>query len=540
VTAAEDRIRNAKYRYGQDVQDEHGNTVTVNGDVLYTRAGTEVVAVKPTFDPNVGTDEEPPDAEPPDGDHAAGDETPVTPVVVTCPPQDPIAVAQQFVDEVMTHSADQALIVRWWRGDHYTWVGNCWLEQSTPKLRAALYRALQNAWYPVEVLGVQILARWRPTRRKVGDLLEALQALIHLDERVDPPQWIVGGDRGAVISVGNGNMSVTGRTITEHTPRLFNLSCLPFDYEPDTPAPQVWLGFLKELFGDDLDSIMLLQEWFGYVLSGATSQHKIMLLVGPPRAGKGTIARTLTALVGRDGVAAPTLAALGTNFGLSPLIGKTLAVVGDVRLGPDALTVTERLLTISGEDTLTIDRKYRDPWTGRLGVRFMLLSNELPKLGDASGAMASRFVVLQLAQSWLGKEDLDLEDKLSEEMTGILNWALDGLDRLRAQGRFTAPQSSTEAITALEDLSSPIRQFIRERCELGSGYDVTVDHLYDAWKAWCGEQGRIHVSTKQVFGRDLRAALPGVQGTQPRDGDRRVPCHQGIQIRAVTPSSECK
>jgi hypothetical protein len=234
VTAAEDKIRNAEYRYGQDVQDNDGNTVTINADVLYTRAGTEVVALKPSFDPNVGTDDEPPDAE-----QAPGDETPVPPVVVTCPPQDPIAVAQQLVDEVMTHRADQTLIVRWWRGDHYTWVGNCWLEQSTPKLRAALYRALQNAWYPVEVLGVQILAPWQPTRRKVGDLLEALQALIHLDERVDPPQWLVGGDRGAVISVGNGNMSVAGRTITDHTPRLFNLTCLPFDYEPDTPAPQV-------------------------------------------------------------------------------------------------------------------------------------------------------------------------------------------------------------------------------------------------------------------------------------------------------------
>src|SRR5437870_13711914 len=107
-------------------------------------------------------------------------------------------------------------------------------------------------------------------------------------------------------------------------------------------------------------------------------------------------------------------------------------------------------------------------------------------------------------------------------MTGILNWALDGLDRLRAQRRFTAPQSSTDAITALEDLSSPIRQFIRERCDVGVGFEVTVDLLYAAWTAWCGDQGRTRVSTKQVFGRDLHAALPSVQTTQPRDGDHRV------------------
>jgi putative DNA primase/helicase len=55
--------------------------------------------------------------------------------------------------------------------------------------------------------------------------------------------------------------------------------------------------------------------------------------------------------------------------------------------------VVERLLSITGEDTLTIDRKYREPWTGRLPTRFMILTNELPRFSDSSGALASRFVV---------------------------------------------------------------------------------------------------------------------------------------------------
>ena len=58
--------------------------------------------------------------------------------------------------------------------------------------------------------------------------------------------------------------------------------------------------------------------------------------------------------------------------------------------------VVERLLSISGEDTLTIDRKYRDPWTGQLPTRFLVISNELPRFGDASGAIATRFVMLTL------------------------------------------------------------------------------------------------------------------------------------------------
>jgi putative DNA primase/helicase len=87
----------------------------------------------------------------------------------------------------------------------------------------------------------------------------------------------------------------------------------------------------------------------------------------PRRSGKGTIARVLTALLGRDSVVSPTLASLQTPFGLAPLIGKPLAIISDARLGSrsDQAAITERLLSISGEDGLTIDRKFMPSWTGR-------------------------------------------------------------------------------------------------------------------------------------------------------------------------------
>ena len=133
--------------------------------------------------------------------------------------------------------------------------------------------------------------------------------------------------------------------------------------------------------GGDAESIALAQEMAGYAVSGDTSLQKILLLVGPTRAGKGVFANVVSALVGRHNVGAPTLAGMTTNFGLQDLIGKTLAVVSDARLGAksNVAALAERLLSISGEDALTVDRKYRPPWTGPLGVRFLLLTNELPR-----------------------------------------------------------------------------------------------------------------------------------------------------------------
>lgn len=85
----------------------------------------------------------------------------------------------------------------------------------------------------------------------------------------------------------------------------------------------------------------------------------MLLLVGPRRSGKGTIGRILTGLIGAANVVGPTTSSLAGPFGLQPLIGKSLAIVSDARFaGEHVGTVVERLLCISGEDRLTIDRKF--------------------------------------------------------------------------------------------------------------------------------------------------------------------------------------
>src|SRR5262249_39962955 len=130
---------------------------------------------------------------------------------------------------------------------------------------------------------------------------------------------------------------------------FFSLSSLDYDFDLNAPTPQKWLDFLKQLWPDDPQSIETLQEFFGYFLTCDTSLQKILMLVGPKRGGKGTIARVLHALVGPRNVAGPTLASLATNFGLWPLLDKTVAIVSDARLShrTDAAVLTERLLSIS-------------------------------------------------------------------------------------------------------------------------------------------------------------------------------------------------
>jgi putative DNA primase/helicase len=307
---------------------------------------------------------------------------------------------------------------------------------------------------------------------------------------------------------------------------------VPFAYEHGAPAPMRWFRFLDELWGDDDDALNALQEWFGYVISGRLDLHKMLLLVGPTRGGKGAIARVLGALVRRENVAGPTLTSLGGDFGLAPLLGKPLAVISDARLsGRNTNAVVERLLAVSGEDTITVNRKYREQWTGKLPCRFMVISNELPHLGDASAAIAGRFVTLLLTRSWLGKEDPALEPEIHAELPGILNWALVGLDRLERTNCFTRPRSTDEAFVALQDLASPVGAFVRDRCTVELAAEVEVDEIWSAWKDWADDNGQ-RPGTKQRFGRDLRAAVPHVRVVHLRDGEDRHRVYRGVDLRS--------
>ncbi|MCW2899179.1 MAG: NTP-binding protein [Streptosporangiaceae bacterium] len=462
------------------------------------------------------------------------------------PPTNPMAVARRL--SPAWRDENNILTRRYWRATWMRWERSYWREMDDQEVKSSLYKKLEHAWYCAgqDKDGNDVNKPWAPTKRKVGDLMDAISAVTHLRATVDAPAWIgktrdglshdsghsyTQENEGPIVACTNGLLRVADRELMPLTPAFFNLVSVPFDYDPDATAP-AWAEFLQKVWPDDEASIDALQEWFGYVLSGRTDQQKILLIVGPTRSGKGTAARILGRLVGKGNMAGPTLAGLATNFGLAPLLGKSLAVISDARLsGRDGHQVVERLLTISGEDTIDVDRKYREQWTGKLPSRLMILSNELPNFGDASGVIARRFIVLNMTVSWLGKEDTDLTDKLTAEMPGILNWALDGLARLEKNGRITEPPTSLEAVVTMQDTASPTSAFVREICDTGVTHEVTVDDLWAAWKAWTEDQG-IKAGSKAMLGRNLQSVVPQVRRTRPRDAEGvQVPHYSGIKIK---------
>ncbi len=433
-------------------------------------------------------------------------------------PGQPIQVARALIPRLP--ATDGAPHWTWWRGDFYQWTGAHWDITDEAAVRHWLYRQTADATYlvPAKKDGEPPVATsWAPTRRKLADLVDALG--VGELQRFAPEDKVLAAANGVVVN----------RELESHRPDRFNLFSLPFDYSPEAGAP-MWEQFLESVLPGDQQAKDFLAEWFGYVLSGRTDQQKMAALIGEKRSGKGTIARVLSALVGKANVTGLSLNLLPGTFGMEPLVGKALGIAGDVRWASrniaDAIPI---LLGVIGEDAISIHRKNKSAWEGTLGIRFVLMSNDTPTFSDKSGALGGRMVFVRFDQSFYGREDVSLTDKLLHELPGIFNWALDGLDRLNGRGRFTEPESGHAERDAQRRLADPVGAFLDDWCEFGPDQSIELDHLFLKYQNWCTEEGRTRDSlTKEIFSRDLRTRVPGLRTDRTRVNGKRVRTLHGV------------
>jgi putative DNA primase/helicase len=431
--------------------------------------------------------------------------------------------------------------LQFWRGDFYRWDGHGYSEVEPTEILQIMYKTLEGK----KSLGAAtkehpsgVPTPWQMRKSTAADIEQGIKIESLIRMNVQPGTFISSGQFARdLIPFSNGNLDLTSRTLSAPTPDLFNLMALPFEYddrEETRKDIREWKIFLKKLWPDDPSAIAALQEWFGYVISGDTHMQKAALMIGPPRSGKGTIAKVLQELLGKDNYVGPTLSSLASDFGMSPLIGKSLAVVGDARFtGKNMSEVVERLLSITGEDVQTVNRKNRDYWSGSLSVRFMIISNEMPNLAESSGALMNRMVVWTMKESWLNREDEELGNRVMRELPGIMLWALRGLDRLRLRGHFTTVESSRETVKELMDISSPITAFMSDCVKLSSNANayITKEELYAEYRQWCESQGQTFVEKQVIFGRNLRAAFPNLKSGKSRVNGALVNTYTGLEIK---------
>lgn len=356
------------------------------------------------------------------------------------------------------------------------------------------------------------------------------------------PCWInetQGPDPRDLIVFNNGILDVNAyiqgsdTCLLPHSPDLFATVALPFAFDPTARCP-LWHGFTDSSLGDETAKIQLLREWFGYCMTSDTSKQKMMYMRGLPGAGKGTAMTILEAMIGKGQAAATSFSDLAGDFGLAPLLGKQICLIGDARTpGSKGMKGLELLLTMTGEDTQQVNRKNKDQLGDvTLIARITIASNSFIEVPDHEGAMARRLLLLEFTRSFEGHADTELREKLKTELPGIAIWALEGLKALRARGpfgTFTIPASSVAALKDWKAGNSPLSAFVSECCDEGG--TMSKSRLFDVWDAWCLERRGPEISRTRFY-EQMKSHMRNLTSFDHEDATGRpVAMFRGVSLK---------
>lgn len=413
-----------------------------------------------------------------------------------------------------------------WRSTWVEYVGTHWNFVEQEDVRNWAYNETSNWVYTHN----QAAHKWAPNKVKITNLLDAFASVVVMDSRLEDGDWMEESHEGEkFIPMKNGLLNIKTREMIPSTPLFFTTWSLPYDYDTSERQPIEWLKFLTSTLPDQSEDIDTLQEWLGYLVSGRTDMQKAMLLKGRKRSGKGTILGICEALVGRENSVSTSFENLGETFGLEPLIGKSLITIGDSQMDRPNKTAIERIKSISGCDTVGVNRKYKKELSVRLPGRLTVGTNLGVNLLDTSGAAASRFITVLFQNSFIGREDLHLSTRLNQELPQIMKWALVGLDRLSRNGRFTESIDAKQEQEEMAEEGSPITLFLNESCEIITDGVVARDVLFAAYKIWTKEthQGTMNQSN---FGRHLKACDVKITKYRPLIDGKQIWFYRGIRL----------
>lgn len=393
----------------------------------------------------------------------------------------------------------------------------------------------------------------------IGNILPFIQAMTIEEGRELP--FFAGdarpSDPSSTVTFRNGLLDIRraikgDHELIPHTENWVSMTCLPHDYDPGAECPR-WLSFLDETLEGDPERIALLQEWAGYLLLPDASRQKMLALLGVSRGGKGTVATILQSMLGENNWTAYNFNSLENRFGTGPLVGKLAAFVGEVnlQLNMHKYAILANLNSIIGCDPVQVEYKHdRKILSQRLYTRFVIACNAFPNFSDASGALAERVCIINFRRAVPeGRRNPFLAAELGQEISGITNWAIEGLARLARQDRFTTPELSKVTTNKIRRNASPVVAFVQDRVKVSRFLDtgnlpnievvdedlwVDKETLRDAYVTWAANCYEGDVSPNYLK-RDLEILLPSIQEKKlQKEGAPRRMGFVGLALKPIS------
>ena len=396
---------------------------------------------------------------------------------------------------------DGELATYYWQGRFWRWNGAFYEEVDEAKITEEVWRFLNEAKVRGKADGDR--AKFLPKSHDVDEVIKALQAGTSLDAQFTPPRWFDGSPGTDLLVFKNCLLNVVTGETTRLNSKLWIHDGAGYDFSWDADAPR-WAQFLEETFPDDIESQQALEEQLGYCMTYDTRFEKGMLWIGVRRSGKSTTAHVLRQLVGQRAYVPLSFDTLTrTENSAQGLIGKRVAVFPDTRFKPGKWygqtydpggighASAELLLNVIGRDPISVGQKYKNKWVGQLPTKIIITSNEVPNLQDSSGVLPSRFIKLEFKQSFWGKEDVYLREKLEAELPGIATRCLGRYREAYERGCLIQPLAGRELDQRIIARINPLAEFMQDCWAVEPGAEgPTCAGFYGVFELWCQDHHR--------------------------------------------------
>jgi len=306
-----------------------------------------------------------------------------------------------------------------------------------------------------------------------------------------------------LICLQNGVLDIETGILRLHNPEVIFTQRINASYNPDATCPNI-LNFLSDTIQPD--ALPTLQEYCGYILYRGFIFKKAVILIGESDTGKTTFLRTLVKCIGQENTSGESLhKIISDKFSAVNLYGKLLNFYDDLSYSDIKDTGLFKILT--GGGYISGEYKFGDRFQFMNYAKLLFATNKISKVEDSDDdAYYSRWILIFFNNQILEEnKDPYLVEKCTteQELSGFLNWCLDGLKRLLKQGRFSYNKSPEEIKTIMQRSSDPISAFVQDCVYEYIDSYFTKDLVYEVYSQYVNKNGGARVS-KEKFGRDFQ------------------------------------
>ena len=291
-----------------------------------------------------------------------------------------------------------------------------------------------------------------------------------------------------ILPVCNGTIDLTSGKSRPHNKEDYNTKIVDIDFDPDAKCP-MWLAFLDQMMNHNQELIDFLQKAVGYSLTGSTREQCIFILYGVGSNGKSTFLEVVSKVVGDYGTRIPPESLLskkndgGVNNDIARLAGARLVASAE---GDEGKSLAESLVKqITGGETITARFLHQEFFDFKPQFKLFYATNHKPNIRGSDHAIWRRIRLIPFTIK-IADEDQDknLESKLSQELPGILNWALEGCLRWQKEG-LEIPEEIRTATADYRDEMDTLSEFLETCCVYGNEYSIHNKTLKMAHDSWC-------------------------------------------------------